>query len=260
MILFPNAKINIGLHIKRKRSDGYHELETIFYPVNYCDVLEIIIADELTLTTSGIDIPGDDNLCLQAFHMLKQDFDIPAVHIHLHKIIPIGAGLGGGSSDAAFTLKGLNQIFDLQLSNKQLRMYAVKIGADCPFFIENKPMLATGIGDVLEPIGLDLSDYYIAIVNPNIHISSLEAYSGVTPKKPLCSLSELIKSPVKEWQLQNDFEQSVFMKYSAVENLKKSLYEKGAVYAAMSGSGSSVFGLFENRPTLNYTESSFFLV
>lgn len=157
MILFPNAKINVGLHIKRKRSDGYHELETIFYPVNYCDVLEIIIADELTLTTSGIDIPGDNNMCLKAFHLLKQDFDIPAVHIHLHKIIPIGAGLGGGSSDAAFTLKGLNQIFDLQLSNKQLRMYALKIGADCPFFIENKPMLATGIGDVLEPIGLDLS-------------------------------------------------------------------------------------------------------
>lgn len=260
MILFPNAKINVGLHIKRKRSDGYHELETIFYPVNYCDVLEIIIADELTLTTSGIDIPGDNNMCLKAFHMLKQDFDIPAVHIHLHKIIPIGAGLGGGSSDAAFTLKGLNQIFDLQLSNKQLRMYALKIGADCPFFIENKPMLATGIGDVLEPIGLDLSDYHIAIVNPNIHISSSEAYSEVTPKKPLYSLSDLIKSPVKEWQLQNDFEQSVFKKHSTIARLKKSLYEKGAVYAAMSGSGSSVFGLFENRPILNYTESSFFLV
>ena len=176
MILFPNAKINLGLQIKSKRADGYHELETIFYSVNYCDVLEILPSDELTFTTSGIDIPGEGNLCLDAYHLLKQDFNIPAVNIHLHKIIPIGAGLEG-SSDAAFTLKGLNELFDLQLSSEQLKIYAVQIGADCPFFIENKPMLATGIGEILESIDLDLSAYHIAIVNPNIHISTAEAYS-----------------------------------------------------------------------------------
>lgn len=260
MILFPNAKINLGLHINSKRADGYHDLETIFYPVDCCDVLEILTSDELIFTISGIDIPGDGNLCLDAYHLLKKDFDIPAVHIHLHKIIPIGAGLGGGSSDAAFTLKGLNELFDLQLSNEQLKMYAVQIGADCPFFIENKPMLGTGIGDVLEPIDLDLSTYYIAIVMPNIHVSTSDAYSGITPKQSFDSLRVLIKSPVKEWQLQNDFEQSVFAKYSAIEDLKNSLYKQGAVYAAMSGSGSSVFGLFESRPNLNCVDSSVFLV
>ena len=260
MIFFPHAKINLGLQIKNKRVDGYHDLETIFYPVDYCDVLEIILSDELIFTSSGKDIPGDDNLCLDAYNLLQQDFDIPAVHIHLHKIIPIGAGLGGGSSDAAFTLKGINELFDLQLSNEQLRMYAVQIGADCPFFIENKPMLATGIGEIFEPIDLDLSAYHIAIVKPNIHVSTAEAYSEVNPKEHLYSLRDLIKSPIKEWQLQNDFEQSVFAKYSAIEDLKKSLYKQGAVYASMSGSGSSVFGLFDSRPNLNYTDCSFFLV
>ena len=260
MILFPNAKINVGLRIKSKRADGYHELETIFYPVNYCDVLEILPSDEIAFTSSGIDIPGDGNLCLDAYHLLKQDFNIPAVHIHLHKIIPIGAGLGGGSSDAAFTLKGLNDIFDLQLSSEQLRIYAVQIGADCPFFIENKPMLATGIGEVLESIDLDLSAYHIAIVKPDIHVSTAEAYSGVTPKEPLCSLRDLIKSPIKEWQFQNDFEQSVFSKHPAIKELKNLLYKQGAVYAAMSGSGSSVYGLFESRPNLNCADSSVFLV
>tara|TARA_B100000900_G_scaffold249355_1_gene212260 strand:- start:2436 stop:3218 length:783 start_codon:yes stop_codon:yes gene_type:complete len=260
LILFPNAKINVGLHIKSKRVDGYHELETIFYPVKYCDVLEILPSHKLAFTRSGIDIPGDGNLCLDAYQLLKQGFNIPTVHIHLHKIIPIGAGLGGGSSDAAFTLKGLNDLFDLQLSNEQLRMYAVQIGADCPFFIDNKPMLANGIGEVLEPIDLDLSAYHIAIVKPNIHISTAEAYSGVIPKEPLYSLRDLIKSPVKEWQIQNDFEQSVFAKHPAIEELKSYLYKQGAVYAAMTGSGSSVFALFKSRPNLNYKDSTFFLL
>ena len=260
MILFPNAKINVGLHIKSKRADDYHELETIYYPISYCDILEILPSDELVFTSSGIDIPGDGNLCLDAYNLLKQDFNIPAVHIHLHKIIPVGAGLGGGSSDAAFTLKGLNRLFDLQLSSEQLKIYAVQIGADCPFFIESKIMLATGIGEVLEPIDLDLSAYHIAIVKPNIHVSTAEAYSGVTPKEPLYSLRDLIKFPVKQWQIQNDFEQSVFMKYPAIEDLKNSLYKQGAVYAAMSGSGSSVFGLFESRPNLNCVDSSVFLL
>ena len=243
----------MGLHIKSKRADGYHELETIFYPVSYCDVLEILPSNELTFTSSGIDMPGDCNSCLNAYHLLKQDFNIPAVNIHLHKIIPIGAGLGGGSSDAAFTLKALNELFNLQLSNEQLRIYAVQIGADCPFFIENKPMLATGIGEVMESIDLDLSAYYIAIVKPNIHVSTSEAYSGVTPKESLYSLRDLIKSNIKEWQLQNDFEQSIFSKYPAIKDLKKLLYKQGALYVSMSGSGSSVFALFENKPSLNLT-------
>ena len=260
MILFPNAKINLGLNIKSKRADGYHELETIFYSINFCDILEILPSDQLTFTSSGVDIPGKGNLCIDAYQLLRDDFNIPPVHIHLHKIIPIGAGLGGGSSDAAFTLKGLNELFDLKLSSEQLRTYAVQIGADCPFFIENKPMLATGIGEILESIELDLSAYHIAIVKPNIHVSTEKAYSLVTPNEPLCSLRDLIKKPVKEWQLQNDFEQSVFAKYPAIEDLKNSLYEQGAVYAAMSGSGSSVFGLFESRPKLNYVDSSVFLV
>lgn len=250
----------MGLHIKSKRPDGYHELETIFYPVDYCDVLEILPSEELAFSSSGIAIPGDGNLCLDAYHLLKHDFDIPAVHIHLHKIIPIGAGLGGGSSDAAFTLKGLNELFDLQLSNKQLRAYAVRIGADCPFFIENKPMLATGIGEVLEPIDLDLSAYHIAIVKPDIHVSTAAAYSGIVPKEPEHSLRDLIQVSIEKWQVQNDFEQSVFVQYPAIEELKKSLYQQGAVYAAMSGSGSSVFGLFKSRPNLNCENSSVFLV
>lgn len=260
MILFPNAKINLGLNIKSKRPDGYHEIETIFYPINLCDVLEILPSNQLTFTTSGIDIPGKGNLCIDAYHLLREDFNIPAVHIHLHKCVPVGAGLGGGSSDAAFTLKALNEIFDLQLSSEQLRVYAEQIGADCPFFIKNKPMLATGVGEILESIELDLSAYHIVIVKPNFHVSTEEAYSLVTPNEPSSSLSDLIKNPVNEWQLQNDFEQSIFTKYPAIEELKNSLYEQGAVYAAMSGSGSSVFGLFESQPKLDCVDSSIFLV
>lgn len=250
----------MGLHIKSKRADGYHELETIFYPVDYCDVLEILPSEDLVYSSSGIDITGDGNLCLDAYHLLRQDFSIPAVHIHLHKIIPVGSGLGGGSSDAAFTLKGLNELFDLQLSNEQLRTYAVQIGADCPFFIENKPMLATGIGEVLESIDLDLSAYHIAIAKPSIHVSTAEAYSGIVPKEPIHSLKDLIKTTIEKWQVQNDFEQSVFAKHPAIEKLKKSLYEQGAVYAAMSGSGSSVFGLFKSRPVLDCENSLVFII
>lgn len=250
----------MGLHIVNKRADGYHELETIFYPVNWCDVLEIIPSDELQFSSSGLAIPGKGNLCLDAYHLLKADFDISAVHIHLHKVIPIGAGLGGGSSDAAFTLKGLNELFDLKLSNEQLRAYALQLGADCPFFIENKPMLATGIGEVLEPIDLDLSQYHISIVKPDIHVSTAEAYSGVVSSQPLHSLLDLTQQPIADWQVQNDFEKSVFVQYPEVEKLKQSLYKKGAVYAAMSGSGSAVFGLFKEHPVLSFENYSVFFV
>ncbi len=246
----------MGLHIVSKRADGYHELETIFYPIDWCDVLEIVPSDEQQFTSSGLAIPGKGNLCLDAYHLLKADFDISAVHIHLHKVIPIGAGLGGGSSDAAFTLKGLNELFDLKLSNEQLRAYAVQLGADCPFFVENKPMLATGIGEVLSPIELDLSNYHLAIVKPDIHVSTAEAYSSVVPNQPTHSLADLIRQPIADWQVQNDFEKSVFAQYPEVEKLKQSLYEKGAVYAAMSGSGSAVFGLFKELPLLSFENYS----
>tara|TARA_B110000467_G_C18299284_1_gene470174 strand:- start:182 stop:934 length:753 start_codon:yes stop_codon:yes gene_type:complete len=246
----------VGLHIVSKRADGYHELETIFYPIDWCDVLEIVPSDEQQFTSSGLAIPGKGNLCLDAYHLLKADFDISAVHIHLHKVIPIGAGLGGGSSDAAFTLKGLNELFDLKLSNEQLRAYAVQLGADCPFFVENKPMLATGIGEVLSPIELDLSNYHLAIVKPDIHVSTAEAYSSVVPNQPTHSLADLIRQPIADWQVQNDFEKSVFAQYPEVEKLKQSLYEKGAVYAAMSGSGSAVFGLFKELPLLSFENYS----
>ena len=246
----------MGLHIVSKRADGYHELETIFYPIDWCDVLEIVPSDEQQFTSSGLAIPGKGNLCLDAYHLLKADFDISAVHIHLHKVIPIGAGLGGGSSDAAFTLKGLNELFDLKLSNEQLQAYAVQLGADCPFFVENKPMLATGIGEVLSPIELDLSNYHLAIVKPDIHVSTAEAYSSVVPNQPTHSLADLIRQPIVDWQVQNDFEKSVFAQYPEVEKLKQSLYEKGAVYAAMSGSGSAVFGLFKELPLLSFENYS----
>jgi 4-diphosphocytidyl-2-C-methyl-D-erythritol kinase len=246
----------VGLHIVSKRADGYHELETIFYPIDWCDVLEIVPSDEQQFTSSGLAIPGKGNLCLDAYHLLKADFDISAVHIHLHKVIPIGAGLGGGSSDAAFTLKGLNELFDLKLSNEQLQAYAVQLGADCPFFVENKPMLATGIGEVLSPIELDLSNYHLAIVKPDIHVSTAEAYSSVVPNQPTHSLADLIRQPIVDWQVQNDFEKSVFAQYPEVEKLKQSLYEKGAVYAAMSGSGSAVFGLFKELPLLSFENYS----
>lgn len=250
MLLFPNAKINIGLQLLAKRTDGYHELETIFYPINWSDVLELLPADELSFTSSGLSIPGDGNLCLDAYHLLKSDFDIPAVHIHLHKVIPIGAGLGGGSSDAAFTLKGLNELFSLGLTTERLKSYALKLGADCPFFIENKPMLAKGIGELLSPIDLDLSGYYILVQNPGVHVSTAAAYARVTPAIPEYPLRSLIKEPLESWKVKNDFEDSVFQQFPVIKEMKDSLYDAGAVYAAMSGSGSSVFGLFKEKNAL----------
>lgn len=250
MLLFPNAKINIGLQLHAKRPDGYHELETIFYPIDWCDVLELLPTEEMLFTSSGISIPGEGNLCLDAYHLLKSDFDISPVHIHLHKVIPIGAGLGGGSSDAAFTLKGLNDLFSLGLTSEQLKVYAIKLGADCPFFIENKPMLAKGIGELLSPIDLDLSAYYIFVQNPGIHVSTKNAYAGVTPKASTHSLTDLIGPAVEHWQLKNDFEASVFKQFPAIHELKQSLYDAGAAYAAMSGSGSSVFALFKEKVNL----------
>jgi 4-diphosphocytidyl-2-C-methyl-D-erythritol kinase len=254
MICFPNAKINLGLNVTDRRADGYHNLESIFYPIRLHDALEVIESDELSFTSSGLAIPGnaDSNLCLKAYRLLAADFSLPPLHIHLHKHVPIGAGLGGGSADAAFFLKLMNDKFELSLSVEQLESYALRLGADCPFFIKNKPAFATGIGNQLQCISLDLSAYYLVLVTPNVHISTAEAYRGVKPIIPTHSLLESIQKPVSEWKnfISNDFEKHVFEAYPQIRALKSSLYEAGAVYATMTGSGSSVVGIFEKPVVL----------
>lgn len=251
MVTFPPCKINLGLNIVAKRADGYHDLVTCFYPLPWNDILEIISATDLAFTHSGISIPGNvaDNLCLKAYHLLKKDFDIPAVRIHLHKIIPMGAGLGGGSSDAAWTLRMLNSIFALELSLSQLQSYASRIGSDCAFFIQDKPMIGKGRGEVLEETTVNLRNKFVVLVKPDVHISTAEAYSNVKSKMPVTDLRQILsQSPIQQWKnfLKNDFEDSVFQKFPVIGKIKDTLYEEGALYASMSGSGSSVFGIFES--------------
>lgn len=249
MVTFPNAKINIGLYITEKRADGFHNLESCFYPVGWCDILEILPADELSFKSTGLPIPGspDSNLCLKAYHLLKQDFDIPPVTIHLHKVVPIGAGMGGGSADCAFTIKTLNELFVLHLSIEQMENYARRLGSDCAFFIQNQPQYCFGKGDEFADITIDLTGKFIVLVNPNIHISTAEAYSGVKPQKNEIDLREVLKEPVQTWKnvVKNDFETHLLPKYPRIENIKNKLYELGASYASMTGSGSTVFGIFE---------------
>jgi 4-diphosphocytidyl-2-C-methyl-D-erythritol kinase len=260
MIIFPNAKINIGLNILGRRPDGYHNLETIFYPVMIKDALEVVEADELSFQSSGLEIPGsaEDNLCIKGYHLLKKDFDLAPIKIHLHKHIPIGAGLGGGSADAAFFIKLLDQKFNLGLSADQMINYARQLGADCAFFIQNKPVFAFDKGDEFEPIKLDLSNYKVAVVVPPIHVSTSEAYNGVKPTPVHQSLMELIYKPVGEWKnyIKNDFEISVFKNHPVIRGIKAALYEAGAVYASMSGSGASVFGIFAQAPDLHELEKT----
>lgn len=252
MIAFPNAKINIGLNVVSRRADGYHNLETLFYPVKLADALELAGSDTTELTISGMAINGDinQNLVLKAFRLLKNDFELPPVKFHLHKIIPFGAGLGGGSSDAAFALKLLNDHFQLQLSLECLINYARQIGADCPFFIENRPVFATGIGDQFQPVHLRLDDFQVVIVKPPFEVSTPEAYKNIIPAKPSFHLKEIENVPVEQWKefVVNDFEKTIFPLYPEIESIKKSLYEMGAVYASMSGSGSAVFALFRHLP------------
>ncbi len=255
MVSFPPCKINLGLSVVSKRNDGYHTIETCFYPVPCTDALEIIPATATKFTLSGNAIPGhtDDNLCLKAYRLLQHDFQLPPVQIHLHKIIPTGAGLGGGSSNGAYTLRLLNVLFKLNLSHEQLKQYALQLGSDCPFFIEDKPMLGTGRGEVLEAIDINLSGKYIVLVKPDIHVSTAEAYNGVVPSGKTGGVKNiLLNIPFKNWkdQLQNDFEVSVFKKYPQIDTLKQTLYAQGAVYASMSGSGSAVFGIFEKQVAL----------
>jgi 4-diphosphocytidyl-2-C-methyl-D-erythritol kinase len=248
MVIFPHCKINLGLHVISKREDGYHNIETCFYPIPWTDILEIIPAREFSFTSSGSDIPGkeEDNLCIRAYRLLQTQFNLTPVKIHLHKVLPTGAGLGGGSSDAAFTLRLLNSIFDLNLNTIQLREFAAQLGSDCAFFIDDKPMLGSGRGEQLAEVPSILKELYMIIIKPDIHVSTAEAYAGVKPHVPNQTLAEILTLPVVEWKdlLVNDFEKSVFVKYPAIESIKKELYDHGALYASMSGSGSSVFGIF----------------
>lgn len=249
MLTFANAKINLGLNLIEKRPDGYHNLETIFYPIQLTDTVELVDADETTCVTKGIEIPGndEDNICLKAFKRLQYEFDLPHQQIILLKNIPVGAGLGGGSADAAFLIKLVNEKFNLNLTSAQMEDYARHLGADCAFFIENKPVYAFAKGDKFESLELSLSNYFIVLVKPPVHVSTALAYANVKVKQPLTSLKNLIHLPLKEWRnaILNDFEPSVFAKYPQIDEIKTKLYAAGATFALMSGSGSSVFGIFE---------------
>ena len=258
MITFPNIKINLGLSITEKRPDGYHNLETVFYPVALEDALEIRTNPEaqqkFTLHQHGMEIAGnpENNLVVKAYLLLDKEFHLPPVEIHLYKHIPSGAGLGGGSSDAAFMLKLLNEHYNLQLSENQLEDYAATLGADCAFFIKNTPTYAEGIGNIFSPIELSLKGYRIMIVRPDVFVSTREAFANIRPHRPEYPIREVIRRPVAEWKdtLINDFEASVFPQYPVIGEIKEELYHQGAIYASMSGSGSSVFGLFAAGTTL----------
>ncbi len=254
MVLFPNCKINLGLHILSKRTDGYHEIDTCFYPIPRFDVLEAIKSDSFSFDQTGIPIPGkeSENLCLKAYQLLKNDFAIGNVRIHLHKIIPLGAGLGGGSSDAAFMLKLLSDRFNLNLNSDELFKYASKLGSDCAFFTQDKPKIGKGRGEILEDVDLSLKGYWIGMAKPEIHISTAGAYAGVVPDPSKTSIRDILKLPMKIWRdkLENDFEKGIFKTHPSLLELKEKFYFLGATYSAMSGSGSTVFGIFEKRPSL----------
>lgn len=265
MVSFPNCKINLGLSITEKRTDGYHNVETCFYPIQFKDILEIIQDPKakkdqsVQFTTSGLTIEGNENqnLCIRAFQLLKAHFpNLPAIQMHLHKLIPMGAGLGGGSADGAFALMLLNQLFDLGLTNIELIEYALKLGSDCPFFIINQSCIAKGRGELLQPFELDLSCYHFALVNPSIHINTGWAFSKIQPSVPKKHLHEILSLPIHEWkqQLVNDFEKPVFNAYPEIAQIQSNLYNAGAHYAALTGSGSTVFGIFnkEITPVLNF--------
>ncbi|MBP6065707.1 4-(cytidine 5'-diphospho)-2-C-methyl-D-erythritol kinase [Bacteroides sp.] len=263
MITFPNAKINLGLHITEKRPDGYHNLETVFYPIPLEDALEIHLSPPgsnkpYSLHCSGIAVegPAENNLVVKAYLLLKELFQLPPIDIHLFKHIPSGAGLGGGSADAAFMLHLLNERFTLNLSLDRLETYAATLGADCAFFIRNAPTFATGIGNLFSPISLSLAGYQLLVIKPDVFVSTREAFSKINPHRPRYALQEVIQQPLSEWRglLVNDFEASVFPQFPVIGEIKEELYRQGAIYASMSGSGSAVFGLFARDAELPKVE------
>lgn len=261
MVVFPNCKINLGLNILRKREDGYHDIETVFYPLPFYDALECISNNSdhpntnIQFSSTGLKIEGEEesNLCIKAYQLLKGDFPrLPAVQMHLHKAIPMGAGLGGGSADGAFTLILLNKKYQLNLSANQLINYALQLGSDCPFFIINKPCFAQSRGEVLQEISLDLTPYKLFIVNPGIHINTGWAFSQINPAQPARNIKEIVTQPVESWKetLVNDFEKPVLQHYPQLQSIKEQLYKLGAVYTGMSGSGSTFFGIFHKAQTI----------
>ncbi len=265
MISFPNAKINLGLNIIEKRPDGYHNIETVFYPIALSDALEFVLSKEekTTLQQSGIqiDMPHESNFIFKAYQLLKTDFSLPELSIYLQKNIPFGAGLGGGSSDAAFMFKMLNECFQLGLNTIQLENYAAQLGSDSPVFIQNKPVFATGRGEVLEEINLSLKGYYIALIKPPVFVSTKDAYNSCKPQKTTISLKKNIQKPVEQWKdlIFNDFETTVFPQFPIIKKVKENLYQAGAIYASMSGSGSSVFGIFNEKTDLKSQFSNYFV-
>jgi 4-diphosphocytidyl-2-C-methyl-D-erythritol kinase len=267
MIVYPNAKINLGLNVLRKRNDGYHDIDSVFYPVQWKDILEVLPKEgqsHVAATYSGLDIPGDqkDNLCFKAYDLLAKDFQLPGIQMHLHKLIPMGAGLGGGSADGAYMLRLLNKLFTLEISDEKLEHYATQLGSDCPFFIKNQVCHVSGRGEKMVPISLDLSNYFILLINPGLHIGTREAYAGITPSDRFASPSEIVRNPIETWksELKNDFETSAFILFPEIQKIKESLYEQGALYASMTGSGSTVYGIFEKDPSeiiKHYSEKKF---
>jgi 4-diphosphocytidyl-2-C-methyl-D-erythritol kinase len=253
MILFPKAKINLGLQVVSKRDDGFHNIESVFYPIDLTDILEVVPSSNegIELQISGLLPDGDvsDNLVSKAYRAVASQREIPGVKVHLHKHIPMGAGLGGGSSDAASMVKTLNLLFDLNMSDSLMRDIVSPLGSDCAFFIESIPAFASGRGEVLEPLNLDLSNYHIGLIHPQVHVSTKDAYAGISVKPTVFDLKKLAQLPIDQWKdhVKNDFEDSVFKKYPTIEKAKKHLYDLGAVYASMSGSGSTCFGLFEKQ-------------
>jgi 4-diphosphocytidyl-2-C-methyl-D-erythritol kinase len=254
MLSFPNIKINLGLRVTQKRSDGFHQLETVFFPVAWHDALEILPSRELNLHVTGNAIPGppEQNLCIKAWHLLHRDYpQLEPVDIYLHKTIPAGAGLGGGSSNAAFMLKALNRLFQLGISTTQLEQYALELGSDCPFFIQNQPVFATGRGEIFSPVQCNLQGYHIVLVNPGIHVPTGWAFAQLTPRPAEPGWQQLLQQPVSQWQalgLINDFEAPVIEQYPIMQEVKTTLLEMGADYVAMSGSGSTFFGIFAQQP------------
>lgn len=249
MVTFPGCKINLGLHVLNRRPDGYHAIHTCFYPVPWTDVLEALPAEQFSFNCTGLPIPGptEDNLCVKAYRLLKKDFELPPIQAHLHKLVPMGAGLGGGSADAAQFLQIVNELFSLKLTREQLSDYASRLGSDCAFFLFPEPTLGRGRGEILDPVAVSLKELYLVIVTPVVHVSTAEAYAGVTPGQPLEDLRSTLSRPVSEWKerLVNDFERSIFSRFPELPGIKERLYDSGAIYASMSGSGSSVFGLFD---------------
>ena len=255
MVAFPSCKINLGLQVLRKRPDGYHDIETCFYPIPYTDILEILPSNRFEFTHTGLEIPGsmEDNLCAKAYRLLQHPYNLGPVRIHLHKVVPMGAGLGGGSSDAAYVLRLLNQFFNLNLPLTQLHAFASTLGSDCAFFLHDKPMIGRGRGEELSEVQVALKGKFIVVIHPAIHVSTADAYKNIKIKPPVASLKDIVEqTPLNSWRdtLTNVFEDTVFPQHPLIKELKETLYRLGAVYASMSGSGSAVFGIFEREVPL----------